>query len=52
MEVRSARYICAREISSRDPSEGSQGSQKLSEYLPSIKLDDYSFELHQERVDK
>ena len=27
-EVRSARYICAGEISSRDPSEGSQGSQK------------------------
>ena len=26
--------------------------QKLSEYLPSMKLDDYSFELHQERVDK
>ena len=27
-EVRSARYICAGEISSRDPSEGSQGSQE------------------------
>ena len=26
--------------------------QKLSEYLPSTKLDDYSFELHQESVDK
>ena len=26
--------------------------QKLSEYLPSMKLDDYSFKLHQERVDK
>ena len=26
MEVRSAQYICAGEISSRDPSEGSQGS--------------------------
>ena len=26
--------------------------QNLSEYLPSMKLDDYSFELHQERVDK
>ena len=26
--------------------------QKFSEYLPSMKLDDYSFELHQERVDK
>ena len=27
-EVRSARYICAGEISSRDPSEGLQGSQE------------------------
>ena len=26
--------------------------QKLSEYLPSMKLDDYSFKLHQKRVDK
>ena len=26
--------------------------QKLSEYLPSMKLDGYSFELRQERVDK
>ena len=26
--------------------------QKLSKYLPSMKLDDYSFELHQECVDK
>ena len=26
--------------------------QKLSEYSPSMKLDDYSFELHKERVDK
>ena len=26
--------------------------QKLSEYLPSMNLDDYSFKLHQERVDK
>ena len=26
--------------------------QKLSEYLPSMKLDGYSFELYQERVDK
>ena len=24
--------------------------QKLSKYLPSMKLDDYSFELHQEGV--
>ena len=29
-----------------------EGVQKLSEYLPSMKLDNYSFELHQERVDK
>ena len=28
------------------------GILKLSEYLPSMKLDDYSFELHQDRVDK
>ena len=27
MEVRSAQYICAGEISSRDPREGSQGLQ-------------------------
>ena len=27
-KLRTARYICAGEISSRDPSEGSQGSQK------------------------
>ena len=26
--------------------------QKLSEYLPSMKLDDDSFELNQEHVDK
>ena len=26
--------------------------QKLNEYLPSMKLDGHSFELHQERVDK
>ena len=26
--------------------------KKLSEYLPRIKLDDYSFKLHQECVDK
>ena len=26
--------------------------QKLSGYLTSMNLDDYSFELHQERVDK
>ena len=28
-EVRSARYICAGEISSRGPSEGLQGSQQF-----------------------
>ena len=28
MELRSAQYICAGEISSRDPSKGSQGLQK------------------------
>ena len=27
MELRSAQYNCAGEISTRDPSEGSQGSQ-------------------------
>ena len=27
--MRSAQYICAKKISSRDPSEGSQGSQLL-----------------------
>ena len=26
--------------------------QKLCKYLPSMKLDDYSFKLHQKRVDK
>ena len=26
--------------------------QKLIEYLPSMKLDDYSFEFHQEHVNK
>ena len=29
-----------------------EGMQKLSEYLPSMKLDDYTFELRQECVDK
>ena len=28
------------------------GIQKLSEYLPSMKVDGYSIELHQELVDK
>ena len=28
------------------------GIQKLSKYLPRMKLDDYSFELHQEHVHK
>ena len=32
-EVRSARYICGGEISSKDPSEGSQGSQQTNKKL-------------------